>query len=332
MNLISKCIRFIPYHLYKAKSLSRKVVECKLLKYYSDKSENTTSVTNENSTTLIFMVDGRMIHGGLSDRLRGMISIYKYAKEHNYDFKIYHRYPFALEDFYIPSKIDWRIQNQDLKYNLKEAQPVFVESLGYLFENYTINKVLDDQIKADGRQYHIYTNVDLAGKQFNKYFNELFTESPYLHASVINLQGMLPHKYNAMVFRFQQLLGDFSEGHYPTLSKKEQIALIKKCINKVKDIQSKQKDKLPFLITSDSSTFLNEVVKLPNVYIIPGKVVHMDYSISEKENVYLKSFLDLTLLSHAQSVYLLKTGKMYKSGFALRAALIGNSLYKEISF
>lgn len=53
MNLISKCIRFIPYHLYKAKSLSRKVVECKLLKYYSDKSENTTSVTNENSTTLI---------------------------------------------------------------------------------------------------------------------------------------------------------------------------------------------------------------------------------------------------------------------------------------
>jgi hypothetical protein len=48
--------------------------------------------------TLIFMADGKWMHGGLTDRLRGMTSAYKFAIEHNLDFKIYHTSPFLLQE------------------------------------------------------------------------------------------------------------------------------------------------------------------------------------------------------------------------------------------
>ncbi|MBO7293794.1 MAG: hypothetical protein J6U65_00085, partial [Bacteroidaceae bacterium] len=87
------------------------------------------------------------------------------------------------------------------------------------------------------------------------------------------------------------------------------------------------------LITSDSTTFLQRVAaQLPYVFTIPGKVVHMDYTLDANFEIYMKSFVDLLTLSHAQKVYLLKTGDMYKSGFAKRAAKISDAAYQEIIF
>lgn len=42
---------------------------------------------------LIMMVDGRFPHGGLADRLRGCINLYKFAKERGMDFRIYWKSP-----------------------------------------------------------------------------------------------------------------------------------------------------------------------------------------------------------------------------------------------
>ncbi|MBP5441139.1 MAG: hypothetical protein J6Y14_09600, partial [Fibrobacter sp.] len=59
---------------------------------YENYSENRDD--GDSRQTLIFMADGKWMHGGLTDRLRGMTSAYKFAKEHNLDFKIYHTSPF----------------------------------------------------------------------------------------------------------------------------------------------------------------------------------------------------------------------------------------------
>lgn len=87
------------------------------------------------------------------------------------------------------------------------------------------------------------------------------------------------------------------------------------------------------LLTSDSITFLNEAAAhLPYVRTIKGKIVHMDYTLNATFDIYLKSFVDMLTLSHADKIYLLKTDNMYKSGFAYRAAAINNTPYEYVEF
>ena len=136
-----------------------------------------------------------------------------------------------------------------------------------------------------------------------------------------------------MVFRFQQLLGDSKEDGYKILSPNERETLIEKCIQKVEEIHSLQHPDKQVLITSDSTTFLERICQAKEyVHIIPGKVVHMDYTHNAAYEIYMKSFLDMLLLSDADKIYLLQTEDMYHSGFAKRAALLKNKPYDEIFF
>lgn len=61
-------------------------------------------------------------------------------------------------------------------------------------------------------------------------------------------------------------------------------------------------------------------------------MIHMDYTKEEDKDVYMKSFIDMIMLSKAEKIYLLKTGDMYHSGFAKYAAMLNNKPYEEILF
>lgn len=326
---IMKFIHFITYHLYQAKRMSKDKVDKYLLRYYASQQ---TNFSQTSKTTLVFMVDGRMLHGGLSDRLRGMVSIYLYAKAHGYDFKIYHRYPFMLEDFLSPNEVDWHIEDKSMIYDLKYATPVYVEDLNHTFGHYTEQRVLDSFIRNDGRQYHVYSNIDLSGNNFHNHFYSLFKPNDLLKDAIKRELTLIDKPFVSFVFRFQQLLGDFKEGNYPTLRDVEREALIEKSIAKVKTVLSEKYKDSDYLITSDSQTFLERVSKEPGCHIISGRVVHMDYTIGEQQNVYMKSFLDLFMLSKSEKIFLMYSTGMYKSGFAKRAALLGNVEYEEIKY
>jgi hypothetical protein len=82
------------------------------------------------------------------------------------------------------------------------------------------------------------------------------------------------------------------------------------------------------LITSDSITFLNNVKALPFVYVIPGELAHIAFSLNKSNEVYMKSFVDYFLLSNAKKVYLIVDDRMYNSGFPYRAALYNNVPYE----
>ena len=45
---------------------------------------------------VVFIIDGKTPYGGLSDRLRGLFSIYYYCKQRGYTFKVAWNYPFKL--------------------------------------------------------------------------------------------------------------------------------------------------------------------------------------------------------------------------------------------
>ena len=56
------------------------------------------------------------------------------------------------------------------------------------------------------------------------------------------------------------------------------------------------------LVTSDSITFLKTIRKQKNyVSIIPGKVVHMNYTSEAEYKVYMESFIDLLMLLNIPS-------------------------------
>ena len=328
-NYIMKFIHFITYHLYQAKKLSKDKVDNCLLKYYTSQH---TKDSQTCKTTLVFMVDGRMLHGGLSDRLRGMVSIYLFAKEHGYVFKIYHRYPFMLEDFLLPNEVDWHIEDTSMIYDLKFATPVFVEDLNHTFGHYAEKRVLNSFIKDDGKQYHVYSNIDLSDGNFHTHFDSLFKPSKLLNDAIMREHALIGKPYISFVFRFQQLLGDFKEGNYPKLCDIERNALIEKSIAKVKSVLSEINKETDYLVTSDSQSFLERVSKEPGCHTISGRVVHMDYTTGEQQNVYLKSFVDLFMLSKSDKIFLLYSEGMYKSGFAKRADLLGNVEYEEIKY
>ena len=84
------------------------------------------------------------------------------------------------------------------------------------------------------------------------------------------------------------------------------------------------------LVTADSERFLAEVSKISGVYVIPGKVGHIDYD--HGDDVNMKTFLDFFLISGAQKVYLAKGKGMYNSAFAKTAALVNNREFEMYEY
>ena len=68
------------------------------------KKQHYTSTEKKDihSTSIIVMVDGKYVHGGLSDRIRGITSIYHYCKDHQIPFYLNYTYPFKMEDYLEP--------------------------------------------------------------------------------------------------------------------------------------------------------------------------------------------------------------------------------------
>ena len=100
----------------------------------------------------IFIVDGRLNHGGLSDRFNGIISTYAICKVYNLPFRIKWEYPFILQDYLVPNKYDWVIK-KDERFVLNKTSNIVI--------------VLNDpKSKAlfsisNKRQNHIYANINI---------------------------------------------------------------------------------------------------------------------------------------------------------------------------
>ena len=247
-------------------------------------------------------------------------------------FKLNYVYPFKLQDYLAPKSYDWIISEQDISYNTEQTAVVVLND--YQLDISLHRHYLDSKIRKNkGKQIHIYTNTYFLDNKFAASFSELFQPTTPLQAAIESNQKQIGNKYIAMVFRFQQLLGDFKEDGYKVLAKDEQNVLIKKCIDKVKELHTERHPDNKILVTSDSGRFLQEITKqLDFVRIIPGKVVHMDHTANAAFDTYMKSFEDMLLLSKADKIYLLQTGDMYHSGFAKRASMINNKEYEEIIF
>lgn len=298
----------------------------RLFKYYNLKSSN---IVFQKET--ISMIDGRTLHGGLGDRISGIVSAYIYAKSVGRKFFINHYYPFNLEDFLKPNKFDWRINRNDISYNIFVARPFYISICNK--NPCSQYKYFKSRLSDNIFQQHIYTNCVLSNrKNFSIAFNELFKPSDEINRYISEYKDKIGIKYVSITFRFQQLLGDFNEKGFRTLNNRDDVSnLLERCREALEFLYSKEKTKI--LVTSDSKTFLNYISnKFDYVFLIPGDVVHCDYVTKDKQSNsnYLKSFLDLYMIANAEKIYRVKIKPLYGSCFPIVASNIFNKGFLDI--
>lgn len=289
---------------------------------------------------VIVTIDGRYGHGGLTDRFRHILSIYSYCKRNGLIFKLLYSYPYDLTEILLPNIYDWRISHSKISQSFWDTKELFLyvdTSKGQTVheENARILRKLNEEIfDSKWIQFHVYGNACFAEGEFHELFNELFKPSPCFSKKRDEFRSLLPSSYEAVTFRFQNLLGDFKEGDYPELDEFGKEALIHKCITKLSDLYQKhffESDNI--LVTSDSRTFLDRCYRLlPFVCVMPGKVVHVDCGTSADLDTHMRSFIDLYMLADADRCVLLRTGRMFESGFPAFAAKIGGKPFIRIDF
>ena len=287
----------------------------------ADQREN--GERHANQQTLIFMADGKWMHGGLTDRLRGMTSAYKFAKEHGLDFKIFHTSPFLLQEILQPNKVDWIIDEKELSHDSSVAKPVLLYR-----EDFDNDSALERQLDASHMQFHLYSCIDTVGEDFPKYFSELFKPAPLLAQELSNYDKLLGSGYTAISFRFQNKLGDFKEFTFKELPEAGKRELLDAALEMLETDPGTPKR----LVTADSPTFLAEVEKLPNIVTVKGKSIHIDFNSSKKATDYLKAFTEFFLISRASKAILYRNRKYktYPSNFPKYAAMLGHVPYEIV--
>ncbi len=284
--------------------------------------------------TIIYMVQPETtFSGGLSDRLRGIISIYAECKKQKLPFKIIFE-PLHLQDYLIPNNYNWQMDQKDICWDTKKVYPCTIltynKNLNNKAQYIAQKKMLRYFSKKRYKQIHIYSNMAIAENNFSALFNELFRPSDKLQEQLDYHLNELGGKreYISLTFRFRQLLGDFKEGGYILpLSQREDY--IQKCIKGVEYLHSLFPNER-ILVTSDSETFLKRLTSLDYIYTIPGTIVHMGFTFDASQDTYMKSFVDYFMLSYAKKVYQMTDKFLFKSGFPHRAAMLNNAPYEEI--
>lgn len=284
------------------------------------------------SNCVVFTCNGLGWSGGLADRLRGIVSIYDWCKRNNRKFVINFCDPFLLQDYLQPNKYNWLPDM--ISYDSSNSIPKIcmleprtcnrkevVSQRDFLAEDWCNHNLVDVN-----KQIHVYTNQYRWCCDFAHLFNELFKPCERLQKEIDTHLSKIDGEFISISFRFTTLLGDFTDCTGKPLKDDDKECLIKDSLKVIRKISTDAPKHDKILVTADSSTFLERVKKIENVYVIPGKIGHIDYD--NGDDVNMKTFLDFYMISKAEAVYLAKGPGMYRSAFARTAAMVNNKPFE----
>lgn len=295
-------------------------------------SDDNLNENDSSSRKAICILDGSFTHGGLTDRIRGILSVYQEAKRRDIPFCIYWIHPFILSKFLLPADpntLDWRISEDALCRNLKHSKLIIADDLTETESQHR----LEASFHSNHQQLHFYTNADIGRGSYQYLFNELFKPSPLLKVALRKHQSRLTSAYQAFAFRFLTLLDDFTDFKVPELSPEQQETLMQKVEEELRRLIKEVPDDQSIFITGDSIRFLNRVRNIdPRIYVVDGDIRHIDLDTNQTEETELKTFVDQFLLMGAYKVTLLRTGRMYRSGFSRFAAEVGGAEFIDHEF
>jgi hypothetical protein len=276
---------------------------------------------------IIFCCDGLFSHGGLLDRIKGIVSFYEVAKILDYDFYIYFNSPFQLNDFLEPNTVSWKIEDHEMNFS------VFDTKIIYRMNDFDLNPI--DEIKnSKAQNYLVYANVDYLAalyihnsQQDNEIlwrsnFNELFCKSSLLVNELVSLPS---DKRLVFHLRFTSLMGDFRDTTQKILNIEERGLLIDKIIEKIKERVVHHPNEAIYIL-SDSRFFLAYIKKYTKYTVLAGDPEHLDFvsdsAISHQS--HLKTFSDFFFMSESNYIVAVRMDAMYTSSFSRYAAILGN--------
>lgn len=287
----------------------------------------------EKPRGIIWIGDGSMFHGGPSDRLRGILTLYREAERRGLPFHISWTHPFDLRDYLLPAEVDWEIERSQLSYSGRTAFPVIAMQTERPLVRLVDNMLIRAACSLPFRQIHVYTNVMHRTDDYPRLYHKLFRPSPLLQEEVERRRTEIGAPYWSFTFRFLDLLGDFKDHRGLILQENERRDLIEKSSAELLRLLQALPDGYRALVTSDSGTFLKHVAGLdPRIYVVPGEVKNIDMIPGEHRSAWLKTFTDQQLIMQAEHVWLMRTSEMYRSGFPRFAALVGARPFTDHCF
>lgn len=293
-----------------------------LMIYYGSKISFSSNHSNKK---IIICCDGLFSHGGLVDRLKGIISFYEIAKILGFDFYIYFNHPFQLVHFLKPHIVNWEINDMDLKYN------PFNTKIIYLMDNFSVNP-LEIIKNSKSRTFLVYSNIDYLSTIYNENtevqnhniwqtnYSELFCVSNELNKEIQKFRND-----DRIVFhsRFTSLLGDFKDSTDLVLDEKEKQLLIQNLIQKIKEIAVLFPHKKIYVL-SDSILFLHHIKQHTSFHVLEGNPKHIDMRKNDADlESHFKTFVDFYFMIKSDTIYSLKLNQMYSSGYSKYAAILG---------
>lgn len=301
----------------------------KILKqYYSI----TNPRCNNNEKMVICMIDGKIIHGGFSDRIRGITAMYQLCKKMGIDFKINFVCPFDLTNVLLPNKIDWRIREDEICYNPLDALPINVMDRTYQFSIARQKKLFRNLIRKKYKQIHLYTNADFTHIEgtYADLFHELFQISDNIKAELKLHLDAIGGEYINVATRFCDLLGDFPENHLIELTDCNKKILVERCVSKLIEIHNDTQCKI--FVSSDSLIFIEEASKLDFTYSVKGSKVHIDRTDIRDFNILKNAVLDFFLIAYSTKIIQIKTDDMYSGSFSRSASYLNNVPFELMEF
>lgn len=282
----------------------------------------------------VFMVDGRINHGGMFDRLKGLVTIYAIAKSLGKDFRIDWTYPFDVSKYLEPVSHDWRITEDKMRWGLLNHNVVIAYG-----ETANPSRLWKER-NRETHFYYGFNSVDKVNEHFGTCFDwgelyrELFRPTAYLQQYLDHYKEEIGSEYITIHTRFMNLLGDKIEtvGNPIVLPEAEQQELKEKTKATILSLMEKHPG-MRVMIASDSNEFIKYISwEISSVYIVPGNIKHVDTVSETDDSENIKVFTDYYLMAGATHVYNLKHGAMYRSAFPEYAAKIGGVEFTRVEF
>lgn len=286
-------------------------------------------------SAVICLYEGNIFQGGLADRLRGLLSVYKTCKDRGLDFRLRFVHPFNLELFLQPHLHDWRIAEDEINRNPRVVDIINLDATkDSSFQARKQEQYLRKHLASKEKQYHCYTNAMYSyNYNYAELFNNLFKLTPRLQAAVDKQIQEYGGNYISISCRFLDLLGDFNEsfGYGKQLGADAKERLLSALLLRIEEIQ-KQYPNYKILVNSDSTTFLQRAKALPYVVVNPGVITHIDNMGVGEYETFEKTFLDFFMIANAVKVFLLIGPQMMKSGYPYAASLVYGKPFEIIRF
>lgn len=277
---------------------------------------------------VIAAFDGSVRHGGLTNRLAGVISCYEIARHYNKEFGVQFTFPFELHEFLVPNKYDWTFDYSKVSSSYGKF---------HMIDN---RNSLDELLKRLGDNsydtYYVYSNGNLLDLFYDrldivdvwsKDFNDLFEPSGCLREAIGEYN--LPDEYIGVHLRFLDLLGDFEDtSKKGVLPRKDRKVLIRRCRDQLMNIRAMNPGKKIF-VASDSERFLDKIKDDDGIIVSGGNIRHTD--LYSEGDSYMRTFVDFFMLANAERIYNIQISKMHKSWFPVYASYVYNKPFRRIT-